>query len=1137
MTETARLLSALAEREVRLREARKVARHADAMSHAVELIYGSDDLEQGIRDVLQLCQKVSGADLWGLLRRADGVVTTLATSESEASNQSWPDADDKLSRIRQVSDLSEVPWFDDLPQVLRAYRSQVSVPVAVPSEPPMAIMILSRQRAAFSRFDRKLMQGIGRLLEQVIDKQRLAHRNATLARVVDSSPKALPTEMSFLDSSFEALSHAYSRMVDWQGQVVDITNELLSAPLNEAHTAIENALARTGRLANSDRTYVFRMRLPDRLDNTHEWVAPGIAPMISELQDMPDSLLDDWRTDFNAGRAVHISDVEALPESSGVKEILRMQGIQSLLAVPMLRDGCITGFKGFDAVRSHRQFLPFEITLLQSVSNAVSVVLERVAAKAAADSARASLRVERDRLKTTLAAIPDLVLELDQEGRFVGNGAETLMRLNVLAEAPVGHTPEEALEADAALMVRSVMDMVDRNEQNDTHEHEITVNGVPRTFEVSGAVRRQDGQPVGYVFVCHDVTERIRERIQLKRLGKIAELTSNLVVITDKDQRIEWVNPAFERRSGWKLDEIRGVRPDSFLATDQTDRTEMRRIGAALRAGRPVRGELLNRSRQGEDYWISKDIQPLFGSGGQVSGFVAVQTDVTTLKQSYERTLRDYSATLDGSNDGIAMTDAAGHYIYMNPMHHRMFGIPETEDVRRLHWHDLYSPEAVERFMAQVWPQLEKSGHWRGKLQGRHRDGGPVIQEVSLASREEGLLCITRDVSERERLEVEHSRLREELQLAQRRETVAQLASEVGHDLNNLLAVVDGSVSLLDRYVEDNDEAQAGVNRILRATDAAKHLVTRLDNLGYQQRMPEWNDLRVLIEEGVELLGMARIKEHAVSIEKPDYPCPIWADHTDLLQVIVNLALNACDATGDGHNRVGLTVIPDGRLPKRPPDAGVLCLDAELVMFTVSDTGKGISASRLPNIFKRHFSTKKMQGTGLGLPIVARILHENNAALWVDSTLGNGTTVTVAWPSKSPNVDDREPPEMIQSAQASLVGCNILVVDDLQDVAEVFSEMLEAVGAICVSLSDPYEAQELLRDNPGVWSVLVTDYNMPEMLGGNLARTAAACSPPVPAILMTAVSETIGSDAQLFHAVLSKPIDSDQLIDAVRSVL
>lgn len=91
----------------------------------------------------------------------------------------------------------------------------------------------------------------------------------------------------------------------------------------------------------------------------------------------------------------------------------------------------------------------------------------------------------------------------------MGNGSETLMWLKVFAEDPIGHAPEEVLRADAARLVRSLMEMVDRNEKSDTNEHRITVNGMQRAFEVSGAAKRQNGRPAGYVFECRDVTERM----------------------------------------------------------------------------------------------------------------------------------------------------------------------------------------------------------------------------------------------------------------------------------------------------------------------------------------------------------------------------------------------------------------------------------------------------------------------------------------------------------------------------------------------------------------------------------------------------------------------------------------------------
>jgi len=1254
VTQIERLLSALAERERMLRDARTAERHAGTLMQAMDLIYGCEDLECGIGKALRLCQEATRADLWMLLRRSEGVIATLAIGEGRQAELSWPDVGDCLAGPRRVTDLREVPWCADLPAALRSFRSLLSVPVNVPGEPPMAIGLLSRREAAFSRFDQDLLCRVGRLLEQAIDKRRLAHRNAVLARVVDTSPGDLPPATGFLDTSFEALSRAYARVAEWQGKIVDITNELLGAPAAGADPAIDRALARTGSLARSDRTYVFRLRAPDRLDNTHEWVAPGIAPMIAQLQDMPASLLDEWRADLGAGRAVSIPDVEALPETSAVREVLRMQGIRSLLAVPMLRDGEIAGFMGFDAVRTPRRFLPIEIQLLQSVANAVHVVLDRATAEAAAEAARAGLEAERNRLHATLVAIPDLVLELDHEGRFVDHVAGAGLQAAFPAEQFLGRMPEDVLPPELAALARRVMRIVDRDGRAEGQEYQLAVDGTPRWFTLSAAAKTLQGVPAGYVFVIRDVTARLNERRQLQRLGQIAALTSNLVVVTDAAQRIEWVNPAFERRTGWTLEEVRGKPPGSILTAEESDADALARIEAARLAGEPVQVEMLQRSRTGERFWVRKDIQPVFDSGGRLEGFVAVQTDITELKRKHQRALRDRAAALDASSDGIAITDAEGRYVYMNAAHRRLFGIGEREDVRKLNWRDLLPAEAVTRFMAEEWSRLEADGVWRGELPGLHRDGSPVAQEVSLTLRDKGILCITRDISERRRLEsalksrvvaldasrdgiaitdgdghyvymnaahrrmfgigddedvsklhwqaiyppdavarfvaehadslmaggfwrgelhgrhrdgrsvpqevsltlheegivcitrdisdrlrleAERARLREELQLAQRRETIAHLASGVAHDLNNLVAVVAGSASLLMDRCAGNDEVRGGLERILRATDTARDLVEGLGHLGRPQAIRAEHDLRRLIAEAVELLGTGRIRDHAVSTVLPDEPCPVWGNVTEILQVIVNLALNACQATGDGPNKVSLAVSAGFRVPERAPDAGLLCPDGRHTMFTVSDTGTGIERATRARLFERYFSTKGVSGTGLGLPIVASILRDNCAALWLDSSPGRGTTVTVAWPTEPLGAVPAQIGSESPDGQPDLAGHKILVVDDQADVADVLAEMLETVGAIAVTVSDPQEALDLLRDNPGLWSALVTGLDMPNMCGPDLARSAAACHPRVPSVLVTALPEAIGPDAQHFQAVLSKPIEATRLIPAVRAAV
>ncbi|MGP9791580.1 hybrid sensor histidine kinase/response regulator [Roseinatronobacter sp. NSM] len=1105
-----------------------------SLPRAVDLIHGFEDMEVGIIGALRLFQAATDSDLWLLMRRRNGSVCSVITGMQELDRLEWPDTDGFLAQAQWIMDLSTTPLFKVLPDNLRGQRSMISVPVNIAGDEPMVLMLLSREKGAFARSDQKLLEQTGRLIEKAAQNRRHAQPAPALAslfgtgRTKDIGASAGP------EISYQELSSAYVRLVEWQQAILEITNTLLCTSLEETEVTINRALADAGALAASDRTYVFRLRDHDRIDNTHEWTGPGIEPMIAHLQDMPASLMDEWRDDMAAGRAVHIPDVAALPDTSTLREVLMMQSIRSLLAVPMLRDGNIVGFVGFDAVRSYRRFLPLEIQLLQSVANAANVVLDRCAAEAATETALIHLEAERSRLDTTLSAIPDLVLELDRDGRFSAHGAGSGLRTAIPPAEFIGRLPEEILPPELAKLTHDVMQLIDREGHVTGLEYEFDIDGEPRWYSLSAAAKFERGQHCGYVFVIRDVTGQLIQRRRLQRLSKIAELTSNVVIITDTEQRIEWVNPAFELRTGWRLDDIIGKRPDSFLASEKTDSAELQRIGAALREGKAVRAELLNQTRDGEEYWISKDIQPLFGTDGRVEGFVAVQTDITAIKLSHEKALHDRAVALDASGDGIAIVDADGYYVYMNAAHRRLLGISDEADISELHWSKIYTEETVQRFMAKELQKLQANGRWRGQLHGRHSDGSLVPQEVSLTLHDGRILCLTRDITEQLQQSAEQARMREELQLAQRRETIAHLASGVAHDLNNLVAVVAGSVSLLAQKVADDEEARASVDRIRRATETARDLVRGLGHLGRPQVVRGKHDLRDLVAEGIELLGSRRIRDQELCISQPDVPCHVWANGTELLQVIVNLGLNACDSSCELPNPVRFEIKEGGRLPDRSPDAGVLRRDTAHSIFIVADNGAGIDADIRANLFERYFTTKGDQGTGLGLPIVAGILRENRAALWIDSIPGSGTTVTVAWPSERPESLPHDPGSSAHCAsQVNLTGCNILVVDDVQDVADVFSEFLEACGATAVAVTDPVEAAALLQDNPSIWAALVTDLDMPALNGSALARIAATCNPPIPAVLVTALPQTIGVEAELFSAVLPKPISPEKLTSAV----
>jgi len=400
------------------------------------------------------------------------------------------------------------------------------------------------------------------------------------------------------------------------------------------------------------------------------------------------------------------------------------------------------------------------------------------------------------------------------------------------------------------------------------------------------------------------------------------------------------------------------------------------------------------------------------------------------------------------------------------------------------------------------------------------------------------LLCITRDKTEEIRVAKEQASLRDQLQIAQRRETVAHITAGVAHDLNNLIAVVSGTATLLqDRAIEDA-EITLGINRIMRAMDTARDLVSGLGSVARPAKIRSRQDLRNLVGKGVELLGSDRLQRHQITVSVPDHECPVWANTTDILQVLLNLTLNACESGGCGATIVGIDVRtgPVG-LPARKPDIGMLATDAPVSVVTVTDTGAGIDPEDRDRLFDRYYTTKGEAGTGLGLPIVAAILRDNNAAMWLDSGLGEGTRVTVAWLAYPTTFAKPEPRANQLAPLVDLSGHSVLVVDDVEDVADVIADMLEAAGATCISISDPAEAQDLLKMNPGIWSALVTDLHMPQVSGIDLACTAAGLDPPVPAILVTALAESVGEGRERFAAVLAKPVDATDLVDQVRAAI
>lgn len=155
----------------------------------------------------------------------------------------------------------------------------------------------------------------------------------------------------------------------------------------------------------------------------------------------------------------------------------------------------------------------------------------------------------------------------------------------------------------------------------------------------------------------------------------VSQQTRHIFVFFDAQRRIEWVNPAFEDLTGYLLADIVGQRPEDFLSCPQTNPQTQQRVIAAMKAGQPVRAELLHQSREGRRHWVDMDIQPVHDEQGQVIGFISVELEVTEQVSLRKR----LTAVFDSAACGLLIYDNAGYIVDCNPEAQVILGLERPE--------------------------------------------------------------------------------------------------------------------------------------------------------------------------------------------------------------------------------------------------------------------------------------------------------------------------------------------------------------------------------------------------------------------------------------------------------------------------
>ena len=377
--------------------------------------------------------------------------------------------------------------------------------------------------------------------------------------------------------------------------------------------------------------------------------------------------------------------------------------------------------------------------------------------------------------------------------------------------------------------------------------------------------------------------------------------------------------------------------------------------------------------------------------------------------------------------------------------------------------------------------------------------------------------------------QVRQGELERRLEKAQRLESIGRLAGGIAHDFNNVLTVINGHAEALLSRLGGQPELRHEAQRIRDASERAKGLTSQL--LAFSRHSVV--ETRVLsVNESVRDAGqiLRRLigEQITVTIRAGLSDPKVQMNPSQMGQILLNLAVNARDAMAGGGELV-ISV-----------DRAVLDLHGRgqtpCALVSISDTGVGIKPEVLPSIFDPFFTTKENAGgTGLGLSVVHGIVTQAGGRIDVESTVGGGTTFTIAIPEVDavPDTSSPTPPSLIRGGNETL-----LLIEDDDDVRAVVGGMLTAHGYRVLTAGDAGEARQHMASS--AIDVVVSDVMLPGLSGPDLAIELLKQQPRLAVVFMSGYApENVGADrvATLDAEFVAKPFTAMQLGMAVRAAL
>lgn len=613
----------------------------------------------------------------------------------------------------------------------------------------------------------------------------------------------------------------------------------------------------------------------------------------------------------------------------------------------------------------------------------------------------------------------------------------------------------------------------------------------------------------------------------------VDSVTDYAIYILSPEGIVNSWNAGAQRFKGYTNDEIIGQHFSRFYTTEDQERGMPERALALARTEGRFEDEGWRMRKDGSRFWASVVIDPIRDPDGSLAGYAKITRDITDRKRTSDAlhaSEERFRLLVQGVTDyAIYMLSPTGIITNWNAGARRIKGF-EHHEVVDTHFSRFYIEDDIAKGlpMAALSTALNEgrfeSEGWRLRKDGSRFWAHVVIDPIrSQLGELLGFAKVTRDITERMRAAQALEKTKEALFQSQKLEAIGKLTGGISHDFNNLLSVMSNGLSVLRHRLAAPEDTRV-LDAMERAASRGAALTQQLLSFARQQPLKQENhNLNDVMGSFEAVLRRAVRGSVAFEMRLSDGLPMVLADAAQVEAAILNLIVNACDATPDGGSiKVSTSVVElsAGQVGKLPAGA--------YVRIGVEDTGQGMDGDVIARAVEPFFTTKPVgKGTGLGLSQVYGLMQQSDGDLLIASAPGAGTEVSLYFPALANGA---------AGPASELTREKALVVDDQADVLEMAAELFRTLGYEVLSANNGAEALEILQRSPGI-DVLFSDVVMPGMSGIELGREARHLFPAMKVILASGYTAPalLTEHARLDDfQLISKPYSIAQILRQLR---